>query len=126
MTGRHISQAARSCEKINNLICRLTDQGAKTRKEQLLCFLCAFRDFARQPTDEMLLLIQELFHSFASVEPHDDSACLTSEGRIVGVCPRRFGDATGWCKEQETLPILNLPLTSTRLFHKVFNKPVEK
>jgi hypothetical protein len=53
-----------SCEKINNLIRRLTDQGAKTRREQLLCFLRAFYDFVRQPTDEMLLLIQGLFHSF--------------------------------------------------------------
>jgi hypothetical protein len=33
-----------SCEKINNLTQRR--QGAKTRKEQLLCFLCAFYDFA--------------------------------------------------------------------------------
>jgi len=37
-------------------------QGAKTRKEQLLCFLCAFYDFA--PLRETLLLIQGLFHSF--------------------------------------------------------------
>jgi hypothetical protein len=33
----------RSCEKINNLTQRR--QGAKTRKGQLLCFLCAFYDF---------------------------------------------------------------------------------
>jgi hypothetical protein len=50
----------RSCEKINNLTQRR--QGAKTRKEQLVCFLCAFYDFA--PLREMLLLIQGLFHSF--------------------------------------------------------------
>jgi len=49
-----------SCEKINNLTQRR--QGARTRKEQLLCFLCAFYDFA--PLREMLLLIQGLFHSF--------------------------------------------------------------
>jgi hypothetical protein len=40
------------------------DQGAKARKEQPLCFLCAFYDFVRQPTGEMLLLMQGLFHSF--------------------------------------------------------------
>jgi hypothetical protein len=45
---------------MNNLTQRR--QGAKTRKEQLLCFLCAFYDFA--PLREMLLLIQGLFHSF--------------------------------------------------------------
>ena len=50
----------RCCEKMNNLTQRR--QGAKTRKEQLLCFLCAFYDFA--PLREMLLLIQGLFHSF--------------------------------------------------------------
>jgi hypothetical protein len=44
---------------MNNLTQRR--QGAKTRKEQLLCFLCAFYDFA--PLREMLLLIQGLFHS---------------------------------------------------------------
>jgi hypothetical protein len=53
----------RSCEKINNLTQRR--QGAKTRKGQLLCFLCAFYDFA--PLREMLLLIQGLFHSFFSL-----------------------------------------------------------
>jgi hypothetical protein len=45
---------------MNNLTQRR--QGAKTRKGQLLCFLCAFYDFA--PLREMLLLIQGLFHSF--------------------------------------------------------------
>jgi hypothetical protein len=49
----------RSCEKINNLTQRRQD--AKTRKGQLLCFLCAFYDFA--PLREMLLPIQGLFHS---------------------------------------------------------------
>ena len=53
----HTSQ--RSCEK-NNLTPRR--QGAKTRKEQLLCFPCAFYDFA--PLREMLLLIHGLFYSF--------------------------------------------------------------
>jgi hypothetical protein len=53
----------RSCEKINNLIRRLMDQGVKTRKEQLSCLLCAFCDFVRQPTDEVLLPIQGSFHS---------------------------------------------------------------
>jgi hypothetical protein len=52
----------RSCEKINNLIPRPRDQGAKTRKEELLCFLCAFYDFA--PLREMFLIIQGLFQSF--------------------------------------------------------------
>jgi hypothetical protein len=55
-----VSQGLRSCEKINNLTQRR--QGAKIRKEQPLCFLCAFYDFA--PLREMLLLIQGLFHSF--------------------------------------------------------------
>jgi hypothetical protein len=52
-----------SCEKINNLTQRR--QGAKTRKEQLVCFLCAFCAFA--PLREMLLLIQGLFHSFKTM-----------------------------------------------------------
>jgi hypothetical protein len=47
-------------KKINNLTQRR--QGAKTRKEELLCFLRAFHDFA--PLREMLLLIRGLFHSF--------------------------------------------------------------
>jgi hypothetical protein len=38
----------------------------------------------------------------------------------------RFENATAWCKELKALPILNFSLTSSRLFHKVFNKPVEK
>jgi hypothetical protein len=62
----------------------------------------------------------------ASDEPLDDSACLTREGRFVGVFRSRFGDATGWCKELKALPILNLSVTLSHLFHKVFNKPVEK
>jgi hypothetical protein len=62
----------------------------------------------------------------ASDEPLDDSACLTSEGRIVAVFQSRFGDATGWCKELKALPILNLSVILSHLFHKVFNKPVEK
>jgi hypothetical protein len=62
----------------------------------------------------------------ASDEPHDDSACLTSQGRIVRVFWSGFGDATGWCKELKALPILNLSVTLSHLFHKVFNKPVEK
>jgi hypothetical protein len=53
----------RSREKINNLTQRR--QGAKTRKEQLLCFLCAFCGFA--PLREMLLPIQGLFHSFKTM-----------------------------------------------------------
>jgi uncharacterized protein YceK len=52
---------------------------------------------------------------------------VAREGKIVGVFRARFaGDATGWCKELKALPILNLPVTFSRLFHKVFNKPVEK
>jgi hypothetical protein len=59
--ARGVAQTSfRSCEKMNNLTQRR--QGAKTRKGQLLCFLCAFYDFA--PLREMLLLIQGLFHSF--------------------------------------------------------------
>jgi len=37
-------------------------QGAKSRKEQLLSFLCAFLGFA--PLREMLLLFQGFYHSF--------------------------------------------------------------
>jgi hypothetical protein len=48
------------------------------------------------------------------------------ERRIVWVFQGEFGDATDWCKELKALPILNLPVTSSGLFHKVFNKPVEK
>ena len=59
-SGLPPAPAPGSCEKINNLTQR--HQGAKTRKEQLLCFLCAFYDLA--PWREMLLLIQGLFHSF--------------------------------------------------------------
>ena len=44
----------------------------------------------------------------------------------VGGRPSRFGDATGWCKELKALPILNLSVTLSLLFHKVFNTPVEK
>jgi hypothetical protein len=62
----------------------------------------------------------------AGDEPHDDSTRLSNEGRIVRVFPSRFRDATGWCKQLEALPIVNLSLTLGRLFHKVFNKPVEK
>ena len=51
---------------------------------------------------------------------------LTSEGRIVGVCASSVGDASGWGKELIALSILNLPVTLSRLFHRVFNKPVEK
>ena len=37
-------------------------QDAKTRKEQLPSFLCAFNNFA--PSREMLFLFVQLFHSF--------------------------------------------------------------
>ena len=57
----------RSCEKINNLTQRR--QGAKTRKEQVPCFLRAFYDFA--PLREMLLLIQGLFQAFRVPAPPD-------------------------------------------------------
>lgn len=53
----------RSSERINNLTQRRQD--AKGRKEQLLCFLSAFWDFA--PLREMLLVIQGLFHSFKAM-----------------------------------------------------------
>jgi hypothetical protein len=53
----------RRCEKINNLIRQPTDQGAKIPNDQLLCFLCVLRDFVRRLTDEMLLLVPELFHT---------------------------------------------------------------
>jgi hypothetical protein len=44
LSGRkNVAHGVRSCEKINNLTQRR--QGAKTRKEQLVCFLCAFYDF---------------------------------------------------------------------------------
>jgi hypothetical protein len=56
-------RAARgSCERINNLIRRSTDKGAKTREEQQLFFLSVFFDFA--PLRETLLLFQEVFHTF--------------------------------------------------------------
>ena len=63
LTGR--SERSRSYERINNLIRQPTDQGAKTRKEQPLCFLCAFYDSA--PWREMLLLIQGLFRTFTTM-----------------------------------------------------------
>jgi len=53
-----------SCEKTNNVIRRLTDQGAKTRNEQLLCFLCASYDFVPPRGMKCFLLTQGLFHSF--------------------------------------------------------------
>ena len=58
-----VSQGARSCEKIDNLTQRR--QGAKTREEQGLCFLCALCDFAA--LRETLLLVQGLFHSLVSL-----------------------------------------------------------
>jgi hypothetical protein len=54
------------------------------------------------------------------------NAPIRKQGRIVGVFRIRLGDATGWCKELKALPILNVPVTSGRLFHKVFNRAVEK
>jgi hypothetical protein len=53
---------------------------------------------------------------------------LAAEAReeLSGFFRGRFEDATGWCKELKALPILNFSLTSSRLFHKVFNKAVEK
>ena len=65
-----------SCEKINNLTQRR--QGAKTRKEQLLCFLCAFYDFA--PLREILLLIQGLFHSWGKCS---DRGGLDVQSKLV-------------------------------------------
>ncbi len=53
----------RRCEKINNLTQRRQD--TKTGEEQRLCFLCALCDFA--PLREMLLLVQEFFHTFLPV-----------------------------------------------------------
>jgi general secretion pathway protein A len=70
------TQFDRSCEKINNLTQRR--QGAKTRKEQLLCFLCAFCDFA--PLREMLLPIQGLSHSFDRVVSADAMPVAKSIG----------------------------------------------
>ena len=65
-TLRYAAPRLGSCEKISSLTQRR--QGAKTRKEQLFCFLCAFYDFA--PLREMLLLMQGLFHSFLRRGPH--------------------------------------------------------
>ena len=50
----------RRCEKIKQLTRRR--QGAETRKEELPCFLFAFRTFA--PLREMLLLFGRFFHTF--------------------------------------------------------------
>jgi hypothetical protein len=54
------------------------------------------------------------------------NAPIRKQGRIVGVFQIELGDATGWCKELKALPILNVPVTLGRLFHKVFNRAVEK
>ena len=87
-SGRKIiTHSARSCGKINHLTQRR--QGAKTRKEQLLCFLCAFYDFA--PLREMLLLIQELFHRGACVAGGHNRARFRRGGsRTAPVNPKRF------------------------------------
>jgi hypothetical protein len=77
--GPWFPRGCRSCEKMNNLTQRR--QGAKTRKEQLLCFLCAFYDFA--PLREMLLPIQGLFHSICRRGP---PARTSSLGRFAK-CP---------------------------------------
>ena len=58
--GVRFSHGVRSCEKINNLTQRR--RGAKARKEQLLCSLCALCDFA--PLREMLWLFPGSFHGF--------------------------------------------------------------
>jgi hypothetical protein len=62
----------------------------------------------------------------ANGEPHDDSAYPTSGGRIVEFCASSVGDASGWGNELLALSILNLPVTLSRVFHRVINKPVEK
>ena len=54
------------------------------------------------------------------------NAPIRKQGRIVGVFRIGLGDATGWCKELKALPILNVPVTLGHLFHKVFNRAVEK
>jgi len=61
-----------------------------------------------------------------SVKQRDDSDWLANEGRNVLVSQSRYGNATGWCKEVKTALILNLSVTLRRLFHRVFNVPVEK
>jgi len=53
----------RTCEKIKQLTPR--PQDAKTRKEELPCFLCAFGTFA--PLREMLLLFGRFLHTFSGV-----------------------------------------------------------
>jgi hypothetical protein len=79
------------CEKINNLTQRR--QGAKTRKEQLLCFLRAFYDFAA--LREMLLLIQRLFHSLKNdscATPRDDFGVLNECPKWVATSQRQSAE----------------------------------
>jgi hypothetical protein len=52
-------------------------QDAKTRKEQLLCFLCAFEDFA--PLREMLLLFGGFFHTFSPLGRASGVSILLAE-----------------------------------------------
>ena len=52
----------RTCEKIKQLIRQPTDQDAKTHKEELACFLCAFNIFA--PLRDMFLPLGRFFHTF--------------------------------------------------------------
>jgi hypothetical protein len=59
-----------SCERTNNLTQRR--QGAKTRKQQLTCFLCALCGFA--PLRETLLLVPTVFHTFRVVGQFDVEA----------------------------------------------------
>jgi hypothetical protein len=46
--------------------------------------------------------------------------------RIVGVLLNGSWDAAAWCKELKPLPCFNLTVMFSLVFHKVFNKPVEK
>jgi hypothetical protein len=85
----------RSCEKINNFTQRR--QGAKTREEQLLCFLCAFYDFA--PLREMLLLVRELFHSFVTC-----GSLLSHAHRVTGLRLPSWGSVL-WIRLWSGLPV---------------------
>jgi hypothetical protein len=61
--GVALSRPLGTCEKIKQLTPRRQD--AKTRKEELPCFLCAFGTFA--PLREMLLLFGRFLHTFLTM-----------------------------------------------------------
>ncbi len=109
----------RSCEKINNLTQRR--KVAKVRKQQLLYFLCLLCDFAS--LREMLLPVQELFHTFCGVgilpaRSHGQDGHATTRGTgILPVCPERERDAPATGGEAPTLPEIWKPSCQTLRSH---------